>query len=55
LEIGLGHPIFTVDGWYQLILTAFDMAMTFLTLKVGVGLRKIDFWVFQKMNQTSVT
>ena len=35
------------------MLAAFDMAMTFLTLKVGVELRKIDFWVFQKINQAS--
>ena len=40
--------MFTVDGWFQLFFAAFYLALIFLALKFVIGLRKIDFWVFNR-------
>ena len=47
--------MFTVDGWFQLFFAAFNITLTFLALKVVIGLKKIDCWAFKKINQASVT
>ena len=51
----VAHSIFTLDGEFPLFRVAFDMPMTVVPLKVALGLEKIDFWAFQKNNDTSVT
>ena len=53
--VTLAHPIFTVNGWFPLLLAAFDLALIFWALQVVIWLRKIDFWAFKNINQASVT
>ena len=38
----LAHPIFTLDGGFQLFLAAFDLTLAVVALKVVIGLGKID-------------
>ena len=45
----LAHPIFTLDGRFQLFLSAFDVSVIVVPLKVAIWLKKIDFWAFQKI------
>ena len=40
---------FTLDGGVLLFLAAFDMHVTVVSLEVGLGLEKFDFWAFQKI------
>ena len=51
--MAIAQSIFTLNGWFQLFWAAFDLALTFLALKVVIGLRKIYFWAFKKNNQVS--
>ena len=48
--MALADPIFTLDGGFQLFWAAFDLLVTVVPLKVALGLKKIDYWVFQKNN-----
>jgi hypothetical protein len=48
--MALADPIFTVDGWFRLILADFDLVLIFLALKVALGLEEIYFWAIKKNN-----
>ena len=40
--MALADQILTLDGGFQLFLTAFDVSVTVVPLKVAIGLRKND-------------
>ena len=46
--MAIAQSIFTGYGWFQLLLAAFDMALTFWALKVAIGLEKVYFGAFKK-------
>ena len=48
--MAVAHPIFTLDGGFQLFWAAFDLTMTVVPLKVALVLEKFDFWPFHKNN-----
>ena len=48
--MAIAWSIFTLDGWFQLFWAAFDLASAVVALKVAMGLERIDFWEFQKIN-----
>ena len=50
--MAIACSIFTLDGGFKLILSAFDVSVTVVPLKVAIGLEKIDFWVFKKSKCT---
>ena len=47
----LAHPIFTLDGGFQLFLVACNITLTLVALKVVIKLGKIDFLQFNVKNR----
>ena len=54
-KTAIADTIFILVVGFELFWAAFDLLVTVVPLKVALGLEKIDFWAFQKNNQTSVT
>ena len=44
-KLALDHPIFSLDGGFLWLFSAFDLRFTVIPLKVVIGLGKIDFLV----------
>ena len=47
--MAVAHSIFTLDRGVQLFLAAFDIPMTVVLLKVGLGLETVIFRHFNKI------
>ena len=47
--MAVAQSIFPLNGWLQLFWANFDMALTFLALKIAIGLEKNIFRYFKKI------
>ena len=45
----IARSIFTLDGRFQLFLSAFDLSVTVVPLKVAIGLEQNNFWLLKKI------
>ena len=54
-QIAKACLIFNLDRGFQLFLSAFDVSVTGVPLKVAIGLEKIDIWAFKKIKMGILT